>query len=275
MGATKTILLIALSLFVVSCSEPPPERPAGTEQTSVGDAALSNLQGKKILLAGATGKNGRYVLKRLGELGLDVRAMSRNIERAAENFGAEYDWVQADVTDAETLPAAVKDVDIVISAVATAMPVGGNRPEMVDYQGTVNLAGAAKAAGATRFVIITSSSSGEKDHFLNTIANDVLIWKGKAEQVLVDSGMEYVVVGPAGIDDRPGGVEAISLIPRSEYVAGMFIGREDLAAVTIAAAGHPDAKNRVFTATNAEGAASEAWLDRFAELPTDLNLPED
>lgn len=274
MRAIKSLFLIVLALSVASCSDSAPELSASTERASIGDEALANLQGKKILLAGATGNNGRYVLRRLGELGLDVRAMSRNVERAAENFGDQYDWVQADVTDASTLAAAVQDVDIVISAVATAMPVGGNRPEKVDYEGTVNLAGAAKAAGATRFVIITSSSSGEKDHFLNTIANDVLIWKGKAEQILVDSGMEYVVVGPAGIDDRPGGVEAINLIPRSEYVAGMFIGREDLAAVTIAAAGDPDAKNRVFTATNADGAASEAWLDRFAVLPTELNLPE-
>jgi uncharacterized protein YbjT (DUF2867 family) len=93
--------------------------------------------------------------------------------------------------------------------------------------------------------------------------------------VLVDSGLEYVVVGPAGIDDSPGGTKAIALIPRSEYERGMVIGREDLAAVVIAAAGDPDAANRVFTATNKEGPASDAWLDLFATLPTELNLPSD
>ena len=112
-----------------------------------------------------------------------------------------------------------------------------------------------------------------KDHFLNTIGGDVLIWKGKAEQVLVNSGMEYVVVGPAGIDDSPGGEREIQLIPRSEYESGMFIGRHDLAAVVIAAAGHPDAANRVFTATNADNPASADWLFSFASLPTELNLP--
>ena len=248
---------------------------AQAEQTPIGEEALANLQGKTILLEGATGKNGSVVLKRLGELGLKVRAMSRNAEDAKEEFGSQYDWVEADVTKPETLTKAVEGVDIVISAVATSWPMGSNRSEKVDYEGTINLSKAAKAAGATRFVIITSSSSGVKDHFLNTIGGDVLIWKGKAEQVLVDSGLEYVVVGPAGIDDRPGGVEAISLIPRSEYVAGMFIGREDLAAVTIAAAGRADASGRVFTATNAEGAASDAWLEPFAVLPTELNLPDD
>ena len=240
---------------------------------SIGAEALARLQGKTILLAGATGKNGHHVLEQLHALGLDVRAMSRDVEDAKEEFGAQYNWVEADVTKPETLAGAMENVDIVVSAVATAMPFGGNRSEKVDYEGTVNLSRAAKAAGATRFVIITSSSSGVKDHFLNTIGGNVLIWKGKAEQVLVDSGLEYVVVGPAGIDDSPGGEQAIALIPRSEYQRGMVIGRDDLATVVIAAAGHPDATNRVFTATNKEGPASDAWLASFRSLPTELNLP--
>ncbi len=263
----RTFLLVIALLFAPLAAVAAP--------ASIGEEALANLQDKKILLAGATGNNGKHILKRLGDLGLDVRAMSRDIEAAAEEFGSQYDWVEADVTQPETLTKAVEGVDIVISAVATAWPVGSNRSEKVDYEGTINLSKAAKAAGATRFVIITSSSSGTKDHFLNTIGGDVLIWKGKAEQVLVDSGLEYVVVGPAGIDDSPGGTKTIKLIPRSEYVAGMSIGREDLAAVTIAAAGRADANTRVFTATNAEGPASDTWLDLFATAPTELNLPDD
>jgi uncharacterized protein YbjT (DUF2867 family) len=242
---------------------------------SIGAEALASLQGKTILLAGATGKNGHHVLQQLHALGLNVRAMSRDVEDAKEEFGAQYNWVQADVTNSESLVAAAKGVDIVISAVATAMPFGGNRSEKVDYEGTINLSNAARAAGASRFVIITSSVSGTKKHFLNTIGGNVLIWKGKAEQVLVDSGLEYVVVGPAGIDDSPGGEQAIALIPRSEYQPGMVIGRDDLASVVIAAAGHPDAANRVFTATNKQGAASDAWLAAFRTLPTELNLPAD
>ncbi len=178
------------------------------------------------------------------------------------------------MTVPETLAAAMKDVDVVISAVAASMnPFSSNKPIKADYEGTKNLAAAAVAAGATRFVIITSSSSGVRDHFLNTIGSDVLIYKGKAEQVLVDSGLEYVVVGPAAINNSPGGEVAISLIPRSEYELGMAIGREDLASVVIAAAGHPDAANRVFTASTTDAPASDAWLDRFAVLPSDLDLP--
>jgi uncharacterized protein YbjT (DUF2867 family) len=242
-------------------------------QPDIGNTVRTALEGKTILLAGATGNNGHHILKHLKALGLDVRAMSRDIDDAKEEFGDEVAWVQADVTKPETLTAAVEGADIVISAVATAMLIGNNRPEKVDYEGTKNLATAAKAAGATRFVVITSSHSGVKDHFLNIIGRNVLIWKGKAEEALVASGLEYVVVAPARIDDTPGAERAISLIPRSEYESGMFIGREDLAAVVIAAAGHPDGANRVFTATTTDAAASQAWLESFSSLPTELNLP--
>ncbi len=263
----RAIVITFLGLLFLSVG------PARSAAPSIGEEALAQLEGKTILLGGATGSNGRHVLKHLYDLGLNVRGMSRDIEAAKEDVGAQYQWVEADVTKPETLAAAVEGVDIVISAIATAWPFGSKRPEKVDFEGTVNLSAAAKAAGATRFVIITSSVSGTKKHFLNTIGGNVLIWKAKAEETLVDSGLEYVVVGPAGIDDDPGGKEAIALIPRSEYEAGMFIGREDLAAVVIAAAGHPQAANRVFTATNTEGAASDAWLSSFESLPTELNLP--
>jgi uncharacterized protein YbjT (DUF2867 family) len=265
-----TVALMALILGNAAVLQ-----PASAELASVGESTLDNLKGKSILLAGATGNNGQYVLSRLYDLGLNVRAMSRDVEDARDEFGTRYDWVKADVLDPASLTAAMDGVDVVISAVAASMnPFASKGPEEIDYQGTKNLAAAAVAAGATRFVIITSSSSGERDHFLNTIGKDVLIWKGKAEEVLVASGLEYVVVGPAAIDDSPGGEKAISIIPRSEYERGMSIGRHDLAAVVIAAAGHPDAVNRVFTATNSEGAASDAWLASFATLPTDLNLPQ-
>lgn len=261
----RSVLLIAVLIVSANAGQAAP--------ASIGDEALANLQGKTILLAGATGKNGRHILTQAHDLGLDVRAMTRNVDKAIKNFGSQHSWIKADVTDPASLTGAVEGVDVVISAVATAMPFGSNSSEKVDFEGTRNLAEAAKAAGATRFIIITSSNSGVKDHFLNTIGGDVLIWKGKAEQILVDSGMEYVVLAPAGIDDRPGGEKAISLIPREDYESGMFIGRDDMASVALAAAGLPSAANRVFTATNTDAAASDDWLSLFAGLPSDLNLP--
>lgn len=238
-----------------------------TPRDVVGAAALAGLQGQNILLAGATGRNGSVVLRQLGQLGFRVRAMTRDAAGARAKFGSGHDWVEADVTRPETLVAATRGINIVISAVATARPFGVNRPEKVDYEGISNLTGAARAEGARRFVIITSSSSGAEKHFLNYIANNVLIWKGKGEAVLMDSGLEYVVIGPAAITDGAAGTREIRLIPRSGYTRGMTVDRGDLASVVIAAAGLPEAAKRTFTVHNGDGAARASWQDQFAGLP--------
>ncbi len=236
-------------------------------QTLVGSEALANLRGKTVLLAGATGKNGRVVLRQLAALGVHVRAMTRDAADAREEIGAQFEWVEADVTRPETLAAAMKGVNVVIDAVATAMPFGSNRSERVDYEGTINLARAAKAAGATRFVIITSSVSGKKDHFLNYIGGNVLIWKGRAEEELMKSGLEYVVVGPTAMTDDPGGVQPIQIFSRDKYQSGMRITREDVATVVITAAGLPDAANRTFSVANGIGPPMADWHRAFRNMP--------
>jgi len=231
--------------------------------------ALVALRERTVLVAGASGRNGRVVLRQLAALGVRARAMTRDPEAARREIGPDFDWVAGDVTKPDTLAAAVKDVDVVISAVATAMPVGSNRPEEVDFVGTENLSKAARAAGATRFVIITSSVSGKKDHFLNYIGGDVLIWKKRAEEVLMKSGLEYVIVGPTAMNDDPGGRKPIRLFARARYQAGMAITRDDLATVVIAAAVLPEAANRTFSVANGTAPATADWWRVFGTLPRD------
>jgi uncharacterized protein YbjT (DUF2867 family) len=259
--STVLALVTGLGCSLVVAAAPLPPRQV------IGEAALQGLQGKTILLAGATGNNGSVVLQQLGDLGLKVRAMSRDVAAARERFGSRYEWVQADVTDPASLKNAVKGVDVVISAVATMMPVGSNRPERVDYEGTQNLARAAKAAGVKRFVIITSSVPGKRGGFLNLVGGNVLVWKGKAEEALVASGVPYVIVGPAAINDDPGGTRAVRVIPRSQYQSGMAVTRADLASVVIAAAGLPAAANRAFSVINGDGAPGVAWQESVEAMP--------
>jgi uncharacterized protein YbjT (DUF2867 family) len=206
------------------------------------------------------------VLRQALVLGLKLRATSRNPTAAARATpGAE--WVAADVTDPASLDAAMRGIDVVISAVATVSPLGRNKPEQVDYVGIANLARAAKAAGVRRIVAITSSVSGRKGGLFNLLFNDILIWKGKGEQALIESGLEYVIVGPAGMNDEPGGRKRILMQPRSQYVRGSAVTREDTATVCLAAAVLPAAANRVFSVSNQDAPAEANWRDAFAQLP--------
>ncbi|MDX2225467.1 MAG: SDR family oxidoreductase [Rhodospirillaceae bacterium] len=235
--------------------------------------AAAQSEGKKpvVLLAGATGKNGSQVLKALKALPgepFEVRAMTRDSAAAASKFGSDFaTWYEADVLKPETLAKVMDGVDFIIDAKAATGVLGDNRPEMVDYEGTKNMLAAAKAAGTVKkYVIITSSVSGQKDHFLNKVGRNVLIYKGMAEEALMASGIPYVIVGPAGMTDEPPG-KAIKLIPRAEYAAGMKISRIDTAAVCIAALTDPAADNRAFTVINGDGAYAEGWQEAFARMP--------
>jgi len=222
-----------------------------------------------VLLAGATGNNGSVILKALQALPGEpyyVKAMTRDSAAAVSKFGSIANFYDADVLKPDTVKKVMENVSYVIDAKAATGVLGDNRPEAVDLEGTKNMVAAAKAAGVKRYVIITSSVSGQKDHFLNKIGRNVLIYKGLAEEELYKSGIPYVVVGPTAMNDDPPGKE-IKLIPRSQYVAGMKITRADTAAVCIEAMTNPAAANRVFSIHNGEGPASDAWKASFAALP--------
>ncbi len=220
-----------------------------------------------VLLAGATGNNGSAILGVLKDAPFRVRAMTRDAKKAIAKFGPVAEWVEADVTKPETLVDAMRGVDFVIDAVAATGIMGNNKPEVVDFKGTENLTVAAKAAGVKRFVIITSSVSGKKDHFLNYIGNDVLIYKGKAEEVLIASGIPYVIIGPTAMTDDPRGLHEIKLIPRSDYKGGTKITRGDVGLVALESLTNPDAANKAFTVFNGDGPATKTWTRSFVGLP--------
>ncbi|NLX95292.1 MAG: NAD-dependent epimerase/dehydratase family protein [Rhodopirellula sp.] len=76
------------------------------------------MNANRILITGATGMVGTAVARRAVEAGHPVRAMVRATSDCSElkPFGVEF--VEADIGLPETLPAAVKDVDIVVHAAA-------------------------------------------------------------------------------------------------------------------------------------------------------------
>ncbi len=249
--ATTMVVMMSLSAVAQDAPPPPAKKPV-------------------VLLAGATGKNGSMVLKALNALPgapYEVRAMTRDSAAAVSKFGSIANWYEADVLKPETLTKVMAGVDFIIDAKAATGILGDSRPEMVDLEGTKNMIAAAKAVGVKKYVIITSSVSGQKDHFLNKIGRNVLIYKGEAEDALMASGLNYTIVGPSGMNDDPAGKE-IKLIPRKDYVAGMQITRADTAIVCIEALVNAGASNKAFTIINGEGPATETWKQLYASMPS-------
>jgi len=71
-----------------------------------------------VLVTGATGMVGRCCVRRLADAGYQVQAMVRpNSDRAALD-GVSVRWIEADLAEPETLPAALAAADVVVHAAA-------------------------------------------------------------------------------------------------------------------------------------------------------------
>ncbi len=123
-------------------------------------ADLTSFDGARALVTGASGFIGSHLRQRLGELGAEVHAVSRQ-ERPAEAAAAEI-WMQADVADFEACRALVAEArpDFVFhlaSHVAGARDAALVEPTFTaNLQSTVALLSALTEPGCRRIVLAGS-----------------------------------------------------------------------------------------------------------------------
>ena len=166
----------------------------------------------KVLVTGATGKVGHAIASALLDRGDDVRALVRDPERAVSTIPAGVELIAGDVTEPETLPAAVEGRELVFNAMG--LPEQWVRDEgifeRVNAIGSRDLARATREAGVRRFVHTSTHDVFHADQgqvFDETKLADYP--KGTAyerskqhaeELVLAErDGMEVVILNPSGI----------------------------------------------------------------------------
>src|ERR1700674_378768 len=130
-----------------------------------------------LLVTGATGLNGRELLRRLSARGVAVRALVRNPAKA-EAIAAlpNVELVQGDMARPETLTAALQDVD-------RAMLISSSDPMMLDVQS--NFIDAARKAGV-RHIVKLSGIMPELDSAFRFAR-----MHGEIEKRLEASGMAF------------------------------------------------------------------------------------
>ena len=158
-------------------------------------------QKKRVLVAGATGYLGKFVVRAFKESGYFVRVLCRSEERLYEPgpFTApalsrdDFDEVvTGEITRPETLARMFDDIDWVFSSVGISRQRDGLTFEQVDYQCNKNLIDLAKAAGVQRFTYVSMQGAENIMQLAITQAHE------KVVAALRDSSMEYRIVRPCG-----------------------------------------------------------------------------
>jgi uncharacterized protein YbjT (DUF2867 family) len=225
-----------------------------------------------VLVAGATGRTGRHVVKQLLEQGRAVRVLSRSEEGARKLFGDRVQVAQGDVRKPTTLGPAVAGVRYIVWAVGSnSRSDPSNSPEAVDYRGVKNLVEVAVAAGGVeQFVLVSSRGVAEPTHPLNRFANNILLWKGLGENALRFSGLPYTILRPGGLTDEPGGRGILAGTDSS--LPSAMVARADVARVCVASLGRPAALGKTIALAGDPDGPAPDWPVFFGALPVDSQV---
>ncbi|MCQ2742406.1 MAG: SDR family oxidoreductase [Bacilli bacterium] len=146
----------------------------------------------KVVLAGAYGKLGAEILKKLYKDGHEIVAADM-IEKDIEGIDKEkIAFRKIDVTNTDTLKGLCEGADVVISTVGLTTSSATTTNFAIDYQGNVNLLNEAKASGVKHFVYISVIHADEGKGIPMVEA------KYMFEQELEKSGLSYVIHRPTG-----------------------------------------------------------------------------
>lgn len=223
-----------------------------------------------VLVIGATGKTGGAAVEQLAARGtVSVRALVRDAAKSAK-LPAGVEVVQGDIREPATLAPAFKGATYVISAAGSSGDwFGDNRPERVDYEGTRNVAAAAKAAGVKHVCLVSSMGVTHPEHPLNQRLNRILEWKLKGEDALRASGVPYTIVRPGGLRDDPGGQVGVKAMQGDTLESQGTIARADVAAACVASLTLQAARNVTFEVIAAPGTPPADWAKVYAGLQPD------
>ncbi len=217
--------------------------------------------GRTTLVVGGSGMLGEPVARRLAAEGHEVRILSRNPERTRVKLGEQFEYVQGDVEDADSLRRAVEG--------CTGVHVnlmGGPRAEdfdRVEHLGTKRIADLAASANVGRLTYLSGAPvAGEHWEDPATKA------KSLAEKAIQQSGVPYTIFRVTWL------MESLELFIRGKnaIIIGTqahpvrWVAADDYAKLVARAYELPEAANKTFFVVGPEGYGKGDALRLYIEI---------
>ena len=187
----------------------------------------------KILVLGATGGTGQLIVSQAVARGYDVTVLVRSAEKARDLRGAKF--IVGDARDETALRQALKGRDAIVSALGTA--ASPFRAVTLLSTATRALVSAMKAEHVSRLVCITGMGAGDSaghggflfDNLIfPLLLRKVYADKDRQEAIVRESGLDWVLVRPSVLNNKPSRNAIRALTDLSDFHGGS-ISREDVA----------------------------------------------
>lgn len=156
---------------------------------------------KKVLIAGATGYLGRFVVRKLKEAGYYTKVLVRNKDQAkvlgkfdSPAIATDADEIiEGEITDAETLIDICEGADYVFTAIGITKQQDKVTFKDVDYQGNLNLLQEAERHSVKKFMyihVLTDDRGKELGPLVEA--------KSRFVEALIQSPIPHIVIRPSG-----------------------------------------------------------------------------
>jgi uncharacterized protein YbjT (DUF2867 family) len=233
-------------------------------------------------IVGATSGTGLLITRQLLQGGWRVRVVARDPEKARRVLDNQVEVRHGDVTDAQSIRAAIaEDCTAIFFTVAAGGGIDGRGMfalrtmiREVTYQGLLNVVDAARSIGFSGRIILPSLVGVDRPSVLIRILDKV---KSGLQRNLVErelyiraSGLNYTVVRAPILTNAPaGGVNLQITKAINKLTVRSKISRGDLARVMILAAQQPAAARKTFELLASEGAApsDEQLVEQLERIP--------
>lgn len=209
----------------------------------------------RVVIAGGHGKIALRLTRLLHEQGDSVGSIIRKTEQGPDITEAGGEPVVCDLEQAsfQEIASAMGSADAVVFAAGAGPGSGPERKWTVDHGAAVKLIEAAKLNSINRYVIISSigadpNATGDDDFAIYLRA------KGKADEELMRSELDYTVIRPHGLTDHPGDGK-VRIAPH--MVRGK-VPRDDVAAVVAATLHEPATIGQLFEVVDGDESIEEA-----------------
>lgn len=224
---------------------------------------MSSVQ--NVLVIGATGSVGEFVLEKLLARGVSVRAMTR---KPRATFPEQVEAYVGDITDPESVAGALKDIDAVVFTHGTNG--SAEQHQRVDYGAVYNVL--TQADRPVRIALMTAIGVTDREIFYNR-GMKLCDWKRRSERLVRASGWPYTIVRPSWFDFNDPDQRQLVFQQGDRQTTGTpsdgVIAREDIARVLVDSLFVGEAAYKTLELLAEEGPGQADLTPLFHELAAD------
>jgi uncharacterized protein YbjT (DUF2867 family) len=183
-----------------------------------------------ILLIGASGRTGRLVAEKLHTAKIPFRALLRNAAKGDEFRQLDATPFIGDLSS--DLTQAFEGAHTVVYAAGSAETEGEEQERLIDRDAVISSVDYAKRLGVGRFIVISALLAYQPELAPQALRHYSQM-KREADDYVVASGIDYLVLRPATLTMEPG-VGTIQIVADAE-TRREAVAREDVAEVVLEA----------------------------------------